>query len=88
MSHNTISFEFDRDSINFKDLANNRDEAVPLVIIDHMIKKWDFFVGFASLLKLPSIFNSQYRDIHFPKILRLSAKCLLFKPFKPKEKIR
>ena len=39
MSHITISFEFDSDLIHFKDLANNRDEAVPLAITDHMIKE-------------------------------------------------
>ena len=53
MSHITISFEFDRDLIHIKDLANNRDEEVPLVITDHIIKKtvkkWDFFVVFAPL---------------------------------------
>ena len=65
MSHITISFEFDRDLIHIKDLANNRDEEAPLVITDHIIKKtvkkWDFFVVFAPLQKLPPQYSICYR---------------------------
>ena len=75
MSPTTISFEFDRDLIHLKDLANNRDGAVPLVITDHLMKKiiyieMGLFCGFWPPLEIASSISNIIQSTEvfiFPK---------------------